>query len=89
MNTFVPYPQLDVICAKGIVVTTDGRRFADEGQGGIYVTNAIAALDDPLSATVVFDRTVWEDAREADIPPPTPRSWITAVPSSMPTLSTN
>ena len=27
-----PYPQLDVICAKGIVVTTDGRRFADEGQ---------------------------------------------------------
>ena len=34
------------ICAKGIVVTTDGRRFADEGQGGIYVTNAIAALDD-------------------------------------------
>ena len=49
-----PYPQLDVICAKGIVVTTDGRRFADEGQGGIYVTNAIAALDDPLSATAVF-----------------------------------
>lgn len=67
-----PYPQLDVICAKGIVVTTDGRRFADEGQGGIYVTNAIAALDDPLSATVVFDRTVWEDAREADIVPPNP-----------------
>ncbi|MGB0632199.1 MAG: FAD-dependent oxidoreductase [Alphaproteobacteria bacterium] len=67
-----PYPQLDVICAKGIVVTEDGRRFADEGQGGIYVTNAIAALDDPLTATAVFDRTVWEDAREADIVPPNP-----------------
>lgn len=67
-----PYPQLDVICAKGIVVTTDGQRFADEGQGGIYVTNEIAALDDPLSATAVFDRTVWEDAREADIVPPNP-----------------
>ena len=67
-----PYPQVDVICAKGIVVTPDGRRFADEGQGGIYVTNAIAALDNPLSATAVFDRTVWEDARESDIVPPNP-----------------
>jgi len=67
-----PYPQLDVICAKGIVVTSDGRRFADEGQGGIYVTNAIAALDDPLDATAVFDRSVWEDAKEADIVPPNP-----------------
>ena len=67
-----PYPQLDVICAKGIVVTADGRRFADEGRGGIYMTNAIAGLDDPLSATAVFDRTVWEDARETDIVPPNP-----------------
>lgn len=67
-----PYPQLDVICAKGIVVTPDGRRFADEGRGGIFVTNTIAALDDPLSATAVFDSTVWEDARETDNVPPNP-----------------
>lgn len=67
-----PYPQLDVICAKGVVVTPDGKRFADEGRGGIFVTNAIAALDDPLSATAVFDSTVWEDARETDNVPPNP-----------------
>ena len=67
-----PYPQLDVVCAKSIVVTPDGRRFADEGQGGVYFTNAIAALDDPLSATAVFDHTVWEDAKVADIVPPNP-----------------
>lgn len=67
-----PYPQLDVICAKGLVVTTDGKRFCDEGLGGIYVTNAIAGLADPLSATAVFDSSVWEDARESDIVPPNP-----------------
>ena len=67
-----PYPQLDVICAKGMVVTTDGDRFCDEGLGGIYVTNAIAGLADPLSATVVFDASVWEDAKENDIVPPNP-----------------
>ena len=67
-----PYPQLDVICAKGLVVTPDGNRFCDEGLGGIYVTNAIAGLADPLSATAVFDLSVWEDARENDIVPPNP-----------------
>ncbi len=67
-----PYPQLDVICAKGMVVTRDGGRFCDEGLGGIYVTNAIAGLADPLSATAVFDSSVWEDAKENDIVPPNP-----------------
>lgn len=67
-----PYPQVDVICAKGVVVTPDGRRFADEGLGGIYMANAIAGLADPLSATAVFDASVWEDAKEADIVPPNP-----------------
>ena len=67
-----PYPQVDVICAKGIVVTPDGKRFADEGLGGIYMANAIAGLADPLTATAVFDASVWEDARESDIVPPNP-----------------
>ena len=67
-----PYPQLDVLCAKGMVVTDEGRRFCDEGLGGIYVTNAIAGLADPLSATAVFDSSVWEDAKESDIVPPNP-----------------
>jgi fumarate reductase flavoprotein subunit len=67
-----PYPQLDVVCARGIVVTPDGRRFANEGLGGIYMTNAIAGLADPLSAVAVLDSTVWEDAKESDIVPPNP-----------------
>ena len=67
-----PYPQLDVICASGIVVGADARRFADEGAGGVYMTNAIARLDDPLSATAIFDSTVWEQAKEADLVPPNP-----------------
>ncbi len=67
-----PYPQVDVICAKGIVVDPAGKRFANEGYGGIFMANAIARLDDPLSATAVFDATVWEDARTTDNVPPNP-----------------
>ena len=67
-----PYPQVDVICAKGVVVASDGKRFSDEGLGGIYVANAIAQLQDPLSANAIFDASVWEDARESDIVPPNP-----------------
>ena len=67
-----PYPQVDVICASGIVVGADAKRFADEGRGGVYITNEIARLDDPLSATAIFDSTVWEQAKEADLVPPNP-----------------
>ena len=67
-----PYPQVDVICASGIVVGADAKRFTDEGLGGVYITNEIARLDDPLSATAIFDSTVWEQAKEADLVPPNP-----------------
>ena len=67
-----PYPQVDVICASGMAVGPDARRFTDEGLGGVYITNEIARLDDPLSATAIFDSTVWEQAREADLVPPNP-----------------
>lgn len=67
-----PYPQLDIISAQGIVVDGSGRRFADEGLGGIHMANAIARLDDPLSAFAIFDAAVWEDARHADQVPPNP-----------------
>ncbi len=67
-----PYPQLDALCAGAVVVDGAARRFADEGLGGIWLVNAIARLDDPLGAVVVFDAAAWEDAREADIVPPNP-----------------
>ena len=67
-----PYPQVDVICASAIAVDGAARRFTDEGIGGIWITNAIAHLDDPLSATAIFDATVWERARDTDLVPPNP-----------------
>lgn len=55
-----PYPILDSISGAGIVVDGQGRRFMDEGLGGVYMTNGIARLADPLSATAIFDRAIWE-----------------------------
>src|SRR5262245_59061677 len=55
-----PRPYVDEIAAAGIVIDADGRRFADEGLGGIYLSNAVARLGDPLGATIVFDQVVWE-----------------------------
>ena len=67
-----PYPQVDVISATSMLVDPAGKRFADEGMGGIYLANAIARLPDPLSATAIFDATVWEAARTTDNVPPNP-----------------
>lgn len=54
-----PYPILDPIAAVALVVDGAGARFLDEGMGGVYMANEVAKLDDPLSATVVFDDAVW------------------------------
>ncbi len=69
-----PYPQVDAICTRAIVVDGAARRFTDEGLGGIWITNAIAGLDDPLSAVAVFDDALWQRARARDIDlvPPNP-----------------
>ncbi|HSW19483.1 MAG TPA: FAD-dependent oxidoreductase [Ramlibacter sp.] len=55
-----PFPIMDFLCTGGIVVDAGGRRFTDEGRGGVAVTNAIARLQDPLSAVVIFDAAIWE-----------------------------
>src|SRR6202040_2185552 len=57
-----PRPYVDEIAAAGIVIDADGRRFADEGLGGIFLSNAVARLADPLGATIVFDQAVWDGA---------------------------
>ena len=57
-----PRPYVDEIAAASIVIDADGRRFADEGLGGIFLSNAIARLPDPLGATIVFDQAVWDGA---------------------------
>lgn len=67
-----PYPMLDELAAAGIVVDGTGRRFADEGLGGIYVANAIARLADPASAAVVFDEAAWQGPGRASTISPNP-----------------
>ena len=57
-----PYPYLDALVTAGIVVNRDGKRYTDEGRGGVAVANAVATLDDPLSSTCVFDHAIWEGA---------------------------
>jgi succinate dehydrogenase/fumarate reductase flavoprotein subunit len=55
-----PRPYADELAAAGIVIDADGRRFADEGLGGIYLSNAVARLPDPLGATILFDQAIWD-----------------------------
>jgi fumarate reductase flavoprotein subunit len=55
-----PRPYADEIAAAGIVIDADGGRFADEGLGGIYLSNAVARLADPLGATTIFDQAIWD-----------------------------
>lgn len=64
-----PYPELDSVAAASIIVTPDGKRFVNEGLGGMAITNALAALPDPASATIITDAAAWEGpGRSARIP---------------------
>ena len=54
-----PYPHLDAAAEIGILVDADGKRFTDEGRGGVCIANAIAHLPDPLSATLIVDDAMW------------------------------
>lgn len=68
-----PYPTLDEIAAAAIVVGTDGRRFVDEGLGGIAIANHVARLPDPLSAMVIFDEAIWQGPGKAPRVPANPQ----------------
>ncbi len=64
-----PFPMVDHICLAGVVVDAAGRRFVDEGRGGVYIANCVAQLPDPLSTTVVFDDAIWNGpARDFILP---------------------
>jgi fumarate reductase flavoprotein subunit len=54
-----PYPVVDSVATAALVVDGTGRRFCDEGLGGVYLTNAIAQLPDPLSAVIILDEAIW------------------------------
>lgn len=56
-----PYPQVDQIAAAAMVVDNTGRRFVDEGLGGIYMSNVVARFDNPASVFTIFDQDIWEN----------------------------
>src|SRR5213078_3629500 len=65
-----PYPTMDTLVGGAIMVDRAGRRFIDEGLGGIAHANALARMDDPLCATAVFDQAIWDSAGRAELVPP-------------------
>jgi fumarate reductase flavoprotein subunit len=67
-----PYPMVDMIAVAAIAVDGKGKRFADEGLGGIYLANEMARLDDPLSVTVIFDEAIWNGPARDWVLPPNP-----------------
>jgi len=67
-----PYRWLDFVAAAGMVVDAAGQRFCDEGLGGVHIANSIAALADPLSATVIADSRIWAERGTYNMLPPNP-----------------
>jgi len=68
-----PYTWLDFLLGAGIAVRSDGQRFMDEGQGGVYAANTIAQLEDPLDVTVIADERIWVERGKFNMLPPNPR----------------
>jgi succinate dehydrogenase/fumarate reductase flavoprotein subunit len=68
-----PYPTMDTLAGAAIMIDRSGRRFIDEGLGGIAHANALARLPDPLGVTAIFDRAIWEAAGRAELVPPNPQ----------------
>jgi fumarate reductase flavoprotein subunit len=67
-----PYPTIDTLASSAIVIDHNGRRFLDEGMGGVAMANLIAGLEDPLSVTTIFDNKMWETAGRLEFTPPNP-----------------
>ncbi len=68
-----PYPTMDTLAGAAIMVDRSGRRFIDEGLGGIAHSNALARSADPLAATAIFDHAIWETTGRAELVPPNPQ----------------
>jgi len=64
-----PYPEVDGVAAASILVDENGRRFTDEGLGGISMANALARADNPLGGTIICDAAIWDGpGKSARIP---------------------
>lgn len=71
-NRLWPYPTLDSLTGGSILIDRSGRRFADEGLGGIALANVLARREDPLDAYIVFDEAIWSTTGRDESVPPNP-----------------
>jgi fumarate reductase flavoprotein subunit len=67
-----PFPMMDEICVAGVMVDLSGKRFVDEGRGGVYLANHIAGMPDPLSTIAIFDHPIWDGPAKEFITPANP-----------------
>ena len=67
-----PFPFLDFLASSGVLVDRNAARFADEGRGGVPMTNAIARHADADPFFAVFDSVIWDEAGRHFFAPPNP-----------------
>jgi len=67
-----PRPYVDALVVAGLIVNAEGRRFADEGEGGVYMANAVARMADPLSASLIMDHAIWQGPGASPLVPANP-----------------
>jgi len=63
---------MDTLAAGCIIVERTGRRFVDEGLGGVAISNVLARLSDPLCASAIFDSRIWESSGRTERVAPNP-----------------
>ena len=68
-----PYPTLDSLTGGSILINRAGHRQFDEGLGGILLANLIAATDDPLGMTIIFDEPIWTTTGLDEVVPANPQ----------------
>jgi len=68
-----PHLWLDFVAAAGVLVDRSGKRFTDEGHGGVSMANAIAAQTDPMGTFAIADQKIWEERGTFNIQAPNPR----------------
>lgn len=67
-----PYPFMDFLAVRTIVVNTKGLRIADEGISGIFIANALARSPEADTHVVVVDNDCWENHGKDRLIPPNP-----------------
>jgi fumarate reductase flavoprotein subunit len=70
-DALVLFPFIDFLAAGGILVDEKGRRFADEGREGRYMTNMLAQTETGIG-TAIFDQPIWNVEGRVFHSPPNP-----------------